>query len=124
MELKDLVGFQIVRLDDESMTVKKNGKEHLLTFAEDYGDCCGYTNVKNSLFFDPNITKRNPVIVNVEYSDEGKECESRIRITFFGAHKKLAEIEAEAGSGSGWNYGANVVVACVSLGLTEEIVRY
>ena len=124
MKIKDLVGFQLVDLDNERMIVKKGKQEFTLSFNRDYGDCCGYTNVENALCFDRTNTKRNPVIANVEYSNGDSEDQSDVKITFFGENKKIAEVSADAGSGSGWNYGANVTVSCNALGINETIVQW
>ena len=124
MEIKDLVGFQLVNLDNDHMIVRKKNQEFVLSFSSDHGDCCGYANIETVLCFDRSSTKRNPVITNVEYADEGSEYQSEIKITLFGENKKIAEVSAEAGSGSGWSYGANVTVSCNALGINETIVQW
>lgn len=126
MELKDLVGYQVVNIDNEQMTVSKDGKSYTINFKCDYGDCCGYSDITNTLLFNPQSPKENPVIIRVESSDTESENgdEASIRITLFGEYKPLAKIEANAGSGSGWCYGATVTAICKSLNLDETIIMW
>ena len=90
-------------------------------FVEDQGDCCGYAEVDAKLVVE--LGKNNaPVITRVEKSVENSEYDSEIcQVTFFGESKLLASINAECGSGSGWQYGACVTVRCVETN-EEEIL--
>lgn len=125
MTIKDLVGFQLVGMNDECIVVSKGDKVYTIEFECDEGDCCGYYRLNTALHFDPNETKNNPVITDVveEVSDDGyyNDC---VNIHFFGVNKKLATIEAEAGSGSGWAYGAFVAVKCKALKLEHTIAEW
>ena len=132
MTLNDLVGFQLVDLNEDIMTVKKDGKTYTLEFECDSGDYCGFAEVTNTLLYDKSDTKRNPVITKIK-----RECGSdkdddywddfysdSVSVTFFGESAPIANIEATAGSGSGWHYGAAVTVVCSPLQLEEEIVSW
>jgi hypothetical protein len=123
MRLKNLVGFQLISLDNEQMVVQKDSKVYSLNFMCDEGDCCGYSNIFNTLFIDTNDIKENPIITNIEYSSTNDDYDT-IKITLFGGMKKLAQIEAEAGSGSGWCYGATVTVECQPLEMSETLVSW
>lgn len=126
MELKDLVGFQLVELNDDTMVVKKDNNVYTIDFNRDEGDCCGYTEVENNLLFDKNNTKSNPIITKIETESDTDEYGDYdvINITLFGEYKPMATIRAEAGSGSGWCYGASVTVECKPLQLEETIVSW
>lgn len=122
MELKDLIGFQLIGIDDVQMTVSDGSNTYEIMFDCDGGDCCGYAEITNTLLFSPDNTKANPVIMKVEHRrGEPEYDEDNILITFFGEYKPLAKIDAKAGSGSGWEYGASVTATCKSLGIDEEI---
>lgn len=125
MKFNDLVGFQLVYLNDDVMIVKKEDKTYVLEFDYDYGDCCGYAHIKNSLLINENETTCNPIITKIEDKVGGNgQDRANILITLFGGHKLIAEIEAEAGSGSGWSYGAVVTVKCKPLEIDEKIVSW
>lgn len=124
MQFTDLVGFQLLSLTDESMVVVKDKETYVINFECDHGDCCGYANINNTLLFDPKTRKKNPVITNIAVENSGEYSESIATITLFGENKQIAQINAEAGSGSGWNYGACVTVTCNQLEIHEDIVCY
>jgi len=128
MEFNELVGFQLVDLNDESMIVRKGDQGYIIDFECDGGDCCGYAQIKNSLLIDESEITRNPVITKVENKSSRNNdfdyYEDNVLITLFGEYKPIAEIEARAGSGSGWNYGAAVTVRCKPLEIDEEIVSW
>lgn len=69
--------------------------------------------------------EENPVITKIEDTEEQEYCrEQKVRITFFGLDKKIAEINASAGSESGWGYGACVSVWCVESGKNETLASW
>lgn len=69
--------------------------------------------------------KENPVITKIEDTEEQEDYgEQKVRITFFGLDKKIAEINASAGSGSGWAYGACVSVWCVENNKSETLASW
>lgn len=122
--LENLIGYQLVSLDDSGFVVTKDGEFKHFEFNEDYGDCCGYNNICTTLFIDDNVLKNNPVITNIVIDNDNKEdnCDGEaITITFFGGDKMLSKIESESGSGSGWQYGATVTCKCVET-KEEEIL--
>lgn len=125
MKLSKLIGFQLVDLSDEVMVVQKDSTVYAIEFNHDEGDCCGFTNVHNTLLFDKNDSKENPVITNIERIDSGAggDCDS-ITLTLFGGYKPLAKISAEASSGSGWCYGATVTVNCKPLQIDECLASW
>ena len=128
MKFNNLVGFQLVDLNDDVMIVKKEDKTYALEFDCDYGSCCGYAQIKNSLLIDESVITRNPVITKIENkssrNNDSDYYEDNVLITLFGEYKPIAEIEARAGSGSGWHYGAAVTVMCKPLEIDEEIISW
>lgn len=126
MEIFDkLIGSRLISLDNDRMVVEKDGKTYNLDFVLYQGGCiCSYANITNTLLYDVN-SETNPVITKVEVNDEDKEADEReITVTLFGMNKAIATIEAEAGSGSGWYYGACVTVECKDLDIDDELVCY
>lgn len=122
-----LVGAQLLTVTDGGVSIKKDGKEFFLSLDEDYGDCCGYNEIKSKLFCEPN-SKRNPIITkvsvavdgNYDDNDDGQEGV----LTFFGEDKKLAEVNAISTSGSGWPYGACVILKCKALDIDEILSEW
>lgn len=124
MKLSDLIGYQLVDINNKEIIVKKGNNSYKLEFDEDYGDCCGYTELNTKLLFNKNADD-NPVITNIKQikSPDDEEFDST-SITFFGGDKKIATINARASSFSGWAYGACVTLKCKNLKFNEELVRY
>lgn len=118
---------QVVKIEDDSITLKDNdGNEYVLQLDLDNGDCCGYANF-DIISYEEN-SKSNPIITNIEfgheYEDEGYHNEEGVKITFFGEHKEIASINAKAGSGSGWGYGACVTIECKGLDIKDTLISY
>jgi len=125
MKLKDLIGYQITELSDAEMKVCKNSNTYTILFDCDHGDCCGFAEINNTLLVNHENSKENPVITNVELSDDESDYGSQSAvITLFGEYKPIAKLSAVAGSGSGWMYGATVMAVCKTLGIEEEIVGW
>ena len=120
--LKKLIGAQILMIDDSIITVKLGDEVHKLEILSYDGGCCGYADFTTNLLYSENDI-RNPIITNVEFERTGGYCDSSV-ITFYGEHKPLAIIECEAGSGSGWYYGAYVNVHCKSLDIDEDLASW
>lgn len=123
MRVVDLVGYQLVSINETEIVVKQNRKVFTLHIKEDEGDCCGYNDIETSLFIDKEDLTRNPVITKVEMSLEdnddwdGQKC----KITFFGESKPIAELNTHSSSGSGWCYGACVSLICDDIELNETL---
>lgn len=129
MELNDmlnsLVGYKLVQLDESGFTVRgRNGDEKHFVFDEDYGDCCGFNTIKTALFFDPKDEKRVPAITRVEQDRRSEGDGDNLLITFFGYDRRLALIESYSSSGSGWQYGATVTLACRETGDEAEVTSW
>lgn len=125
--LEKLIGTQLVSITkDGELIVKKGNKTYKIEWETDGGDCCGYADVNATLLIDKKNLSNNPYIVNIE-TKEGEnaqyECDHKI-ITLMGMSKPLCEISAEAGSGSGWCYGAYAKILCKGLKLEEMIVEW
>lgn len=122
--LEKLIGAQIVKVNESSIEVKIDEEVHVLEIDTDYGSCCGYAEFETNLLYSEGDV-RNPVITNVELvTKEGVyECDQTI-ITFYGESKELANIESEAGSGSGWTYGACVTLRCKTLNIDETLAEW
>lgn len=123
MMLDKLVGAQVVRINESSIEVKLGDKIHVLEIVVDEGDCCGFANFDMKLLYAEG-DERNPIITNIEIESDSKDYEETAIMTFYGENKKIASIEAEAGSGSGWAYGACVTLRCKTLDIDETLVEW
>lgn len=122
MTCKDLIGYQLVSIDDEKIVVRKNGTEYILHIREDYGDCCGYNEITTKLLISETELHRNPIITNVEVTEDLGEYDGASgKIAFFGEYKPMAEVETYSSSGSGWQYGACVWIECEALEISETV---
>ena len=124
-----LIGAQVLAVTNDGITVLINEKEFFLEIHTDDGDCCGFayaqiTALSDTLKVYHEDTTNNPVITDIKAVHSGDGSSETVEITFFGESKELFEISGEAGSGSGWNYGATVSIVCSKLDLDEEIVGY
>jgi len=112
-ELQDiLVGARLVELSQDYMLVQKDGVEIRFDFVTDGVECCGFANIETTLLTDD--IKEMPAIVKLNFEDSkderfgGRFC----TVNLIGASKQLGRISAEAGSASGWEYGAFASVKC------------
>lgn len=122
MEIQDLIGCQLLSIDNQNIVVKKGDKVHVLHIQEDEGGCCGFNDIETSLFVSSEELNRNPVITNVSVLRDDYDCdEETCKVTFFGELKELAEVKTLSSSGSGWCYGATVSLVCNELGLNETL---
>lgn len=124
MKLKDLIGYQLVDLNNEQLIVSKNNKEYIIEINEDGGDCCGYNAIETQLFFNKAEKKRNPIITNIKVDHEEGEDDDTCKIAFFGESKKIGLIDAYSSSGSGWQYGATVWLECKTLNINETLTQF
>lgn len=121
--LEKLIGSQILKIEDSFITLKKEDKVFTLEFKSDDGGCCGYADFELNVFYDEN-SERNPIITNVDIiNTDGYDSETTT-LTFYGENKELCNIESNAGSGSGWSYGACVSITCKELGIDEDIASW
>ncbi|WP_102273205.1 hypothetical protein [Cytobacillus massiliigabonensis] len=118
-----LIGAQIVNVGDECIEVKIGAEVFKLEITSDDGDCCGFADFTTKLLYLPNDL-RNPVITNVTREDSESYDDDSSVITFFGESKPLATIESNAGSGSGWGYGAFVSLRCNALDIDETLASW
>lgn len=119
----ELVGWQIVSMNNDSFVVSKDGQKRTFEFYEDYGDCCGFNELNANLLYEEGSIE-NPVITSVVFKDNSGTGENNILITFFGVCKPLAQIDSLSSSGSGWCYGACVTCKCIETGEEEIISCY
>ncbi len=124
MTLKDLIGYQLISIDDIKIVVRKGNSTYELLIDEDYGGCCGYNELNTKLFMSEDELARNPIITNVSMKDTDDECGNGAKITFYGEAKALAELNSYSSSGSGWCYGACVTVKCKALDMDEIITSW
>lgn len=123
MKLEELVGFQLVSINNDAIIVKKNEKEYVIEFEEDFGCCCGFNNLETELLIEEN-SNNNPIITSVKEIDKSDSWEDAVEIIFYGENKQLAKINSLSSSGSGWNYGACVIVKCKDLNIEEVITNW
>lgn len=122
MQLNDLVGFKLVRLDETGFTIQKGDVRLFVRFDRSDGDCCGFTELETKLLIKEGV---EPVITAIECEDVPYEYDGeKAVVRFFGMDKLIAEVEALASSGSGWCYGACVGVVCDAIGLKECIASW
>lgn len=124
MEIKDLIGFQLVEINDNEIKLKKDDKTFTLSIDEDYGGCCGYNDIETNLFISKEELNRNPIITNIIIDKSESEWSETCKVIFFGEEKNIAELETNSGSGSGWHYGACAWVKCKELDLYEVLSQW
>jgi hypothetical protein len=128
MNIKDLVGYQLVSINDNAIVVRKGDSEYTIQINEDYGDCCGYNEINTKLLVSEDELVRNPIITNVEMeidsSDASDGWGNSAKITFFGEVKPIAEMDSFSSSGSGWGYGACVTIVCEALEMNEVVTSW
>lgn len=120
MKITDLVGYQLMKLNENEIIVQKDEKRFSIEIEDDFGDCCGYNNIKAHLYIGDEV-KRNPIITDISKENEETGCSDKCCITFFGEDKILAKLETESSSGSGWCYGAAVTLNCKNLKIDEVL---
>ena len=121
MTCKDLIGYQLISINPQTIVVKKDDKEYTLYINEDYGDCCGYNDITTELFISDTDLKRNPIITNVIMDENYEGDGSSGKLIFFGEYKPIAAVNTYSSSGSGWCYGACVTVECEMLEIDDVI---
>lgn len=124
MEIKDLIGFQLVGINDSEIKLKKDDKTFTLSIVEDKGDCCGYNDIETNLFISEKELNRNPVITDITIEKSESGWYETCKVVFFGEEKHIAELKADSGSGSGWHYGACASVKCKELDLDEVLSQW
>lgn len=125
--LDELIGYQIIDLNENGFAVRKGNVVKHFVFKEDYGGCCGFNELNTELLINLENTADNPIISRVEYkrSSTTDYCEDdSLNITFFGGDKILATIDSLSSSGSGWCYGAYVRVRCVETDEEEVLTEW
>lgn len=121
--LENLIGAQLVSIDDINIKVKLDGKLYNLEIYSDDGDCCGYAEFTTHLLYSED-DYRNPIITNIELVSNSNGDGMTSVLTFYGENKELAKVESEAGSGSGWGYGSYVNIRCKMLGIDDELASW
>lgn len=121
--LKELLGSQILSIDETSITVELLGRKYILELDSDNGGCCGYADFTTTMLYSENDIN-NPIITDIKFlNNDDHSCDTSI-ITFYGSNKELANIESEAGSDSGWSYGACVSIRCKDLNIDERLADW
>lgn len=124
--LDELFGAQILNIDTDNskFAVKlKSGEIRNYEIIEDEGDCCGF-NRFGILVIDSDEVNKNPIITNIESEIGDVEDANSLKLTFFGEHKAIAEINSLSSSGSGWCYGACVTLKCRETGEGKILTVY
>ena len=120
-EINNLIGCQLVSICDSHVTVRKGNNEYILEIIDDYGGCCGYNEITTNLLISETELNRNPVITNAIIEQNEWDSDMEGKLTFFGESKPLATIDTLSSSGSGYQYGAYVIIRCNLLGISDEI---
>lgn len=121
--IKELVGWQLVSMDNHMFVISKDGKQRTFEFIKNEGGCCGYNDFVAKLFYEKGSID-NPVITSVEFDDISNYDNEHILVTFFGVDKRLALIDSISSSASGFCYGAYVKCHCIETGEEEFITTY
>lgn len=121
--LKNLVGAQILKIEDDKIKVKLGEETYVLEIQSDDGDCCGYADFSTNLFYSED-DKRNPIITDVSIDHQDGYDYSSSTVTFYGESDALASIDSNASSGSGYGYGAFVTLVCAELDVREELAHW
>lgn len=127
MEIKDLIGFQLVEINNSEIKLKKGDKTFTLSIidsCEEYQSCCEYNDIEANLFISKEELNRNPVITDITIKKSESEWCETCKIVFFGEEKNIAKLETNSGSGSGWHYGACASVKCKELDLNEVLSQW
>ncbi len=97
-----------------------------LEIEEDNGGCCGYASCEQNSFIPEGVDKDSLTLVGcvrIDYElDWGEDSRSVINFVFSDGNdgQFVAGYELEAGSGSGWSYGAYVQLKLNGEVLAEE----
>lgn len=121
--IKQLVGWQLISMNNNGFVVSKDGKHRTFEFIRNEGGCCGYNDFVAKLLYEEDSID-NPVITSVEFDDISDYDSKHVLVTFFGVDKKLALIDSVSSSESGYCYGAYVKCCCVETGEEEFITTY
>lgn len=121
--LEKLIGAQILTVSDDSIEVELDGKVFSLEIISDDGFCCGSASFTTNLLYSEN-DYRNPIITNVSLKGGCSEYGDSSVVTFYGESKPLVTVESEAGSGSGYYYGAYVSLNCKALDIDEHLASW
>ena len=124
MEIKDLIGFQLVEIDNSEIKLKKGDKTFTLSIidsCEEEQSCCEYNDIEANLFISKEELDRNPIITNITIDKKEDDLGQTCTVVFFGEEKNIAKLETFSSSGSGWCYGACASVKCKELDLDEVL---
>ena len=124
MEIKDLLGFQLIGINDSEIKLKKGDKTFTLSIIDYEGDCCGGNVIETNLFISNEELNRNPIITDITIEKSESEWGETCKVVFFGEEKNIAELTTDSSSGSGWHYGACVSVKCKELDLNEVLSEW
>lgn len=92
---KALLGKHVTKNADGTLLI--DGQE--VTTHAIGGDCCAYAYAEVEHFTDG-------IITHIKTLDRENYGDSTVAVTIYHENTKLAELMANAGSGSGWSYGA------------------
>ena len=124
-----LIGAQVLTVSSSNVVVSVNNQEVSLDIEIKQGDCCGYADAEIKPLTDvlkvyQEDTSNNPIITDIKVTEDSNNYSNQIEITFFGESQELFEIAGEAGSRTGWSYGATVSIICDKLKLDEVIAVF
>ena len=121
---KKMIGSKLVDFKNNSFVVRKGNRTFSFVLLEENGDCCGFNDLISTLLISEEDLKRNPVITKIEEIDQCGEGSAHVVVTFFGEDRKLAQIDSLSSSGSGWSYGACVILKCLQTSEEEIITQW
>ena len=96
MKIKDLIGFQLVEINNSKIKLKKGDKTFTLSIidsCEEYQSCCEYNDIEANLFISKEEIDRNPVITNIIVDRHEHEWGETCKVVFFGEEKNIAKLE-------------------------------
>lgn len=127
MEIKDLIGFQLVEINDSEIKLKKGDKTFALSIIDNCEEeqfCCEYNDIEANLFISKEELDRNPIITDITIDKKEDDLGQTCTVVFFGEEKNIAKLETFSSSGSGWRYGACASVKCKELDLNEVLSQW
>lgn len=127
MEIKDLIGFQLVGINGSEIKLKKGDKTFTLSIidsCEEDQTCCEYNDIEANLFISKEELGRNPIITDITIEKSEYEWGETCKVVFFGEEKNIAELTTNSSSVSGWYYGACASVKCKELDLNEVLSQW
>ena len=115
------VGSKLLKITDTDIIIERDGIVYTIEYDIDQGACCSYADVFAKLLVSET---ESPVITSITYKKDNSNYRvCRCVLTFFGVNRAIADACCQAGSESGYDYGANVQLVCKELRIKEVLIE-